>query len=399
VDYELEGVELWDGVEHRGPSTIRWSTDSADGRVVSVERSAAAVSGLSVLPGLIDTHVHLVGFAGPGAPDFLTWPLVTRPEEKVLHALANARAGLSGGVTTLRDLSADDVQFSLARALGAGVVDGPRILAYGMVGMTAGHADLFTPAAFPIRPPVADGPDACRALVRHWARAGADGIKIATSGGVLSVGDRSDWRNYTSEEIAAIVDEAHALGMRVAAHAHTENGIERALDAGVDSIEHATLITPDLAARMVAAGVTVAPTLLINDTIAAGGGGASPEQAQKASELVELRDSRMRSAAESGVDFVLGTDANGRHVGFGDEMREVRSMATTFGWPAERALAAATSRAAAAIGRGSDLGRVAPGYLADLVVVEGRPWENIDALDVSAIRAVVSRGRVVVGSL
>jgi imidazolonepropionase-like amidohydrolase len=384
-------LDLWDGTSHRGTSVVRWgSIDGDDDVIRSVEASdRGGNEEFSLIPGLIDTHVHLLGYAGVGTPDFLSWPLVTRPEEQVLHGLANARTALRAGVTTLRDLSADESQFSLARALNAGIVEGPRLLAFGMVGMTAGHADLFIPPAFPIRKPVADGPDACRALVRHWARAGADGIKIATSGGVLSVGDKSAWRNYTRPEIAAIVDEAHALGMKVAAHAHTADGIRIALEEGVDSIEHATLM--DDPAAVVSAGITVAPTLLINEVIAAGGAGASAEQAQKASALSEQRDAVLRAAADAGVDFVLGTDANARHVQFGDQLAEVRRMAAVFGWSAERALQAATSRAAAAIGR-PDLGRVEAGARADLVILRGKPWKNIDDLRVENIVAVFSRG-------
>lgn len=392
----IDGVHLWDGNDSRGVSTMSWTDDGVEGEITSIA-SSSTDSDLSVIPGLIDTHVHLIGNASSTPSGFLTWPLVTRAEEQVLHGLAHARRALVGGVTTLRDLSANEVQFSLRRGLDQGIVDGPRVLAYGMVSMTAGHGDLFTPPAVSERPPVADGPDACRALVRHWARAGADGIKIATSGGVLSVGDKAAWRNHTSAEIDAIVDEAHALGMRVAAHAHTPESIDIALEHGVDSIEHATVLPAAQAERIVASRISVAPTLLINDRIAQGIG-ADVEQAAKARALVQTRDELHRAAAELGVDFVLGTDANGFHVQFGEQMTEVREMARVFGWSAERALQAATSRAAAAIGR-DDLGRLAPGFPADFVVMRGRPWEAIDALDVGRIVAVVSRGRVVSGRL
>lgn len=395
----LRGVRLWDGEADAGPVDLTFAPQGRDGVVSSVTPAAdpSGAERLSVIPGLIDTHVHLVGDAAGGSAGFLTWPLVTRPEERVLHGLAHARRALAGGVTTVRDLSADDVQFSLRRGLEAGIVSGPRVIAHGMVSMTGGHGDLFTPPAVVDRPPVADGPDACRALVRHWARAGADGIKIATSGGVLSVGDKAAWRNHTPEEIAAIVDEAHALGMPVAAHAHTAAGIDVALDAGVDSIEHATLIEAPQAQRILAAGLTVAPTLLINDRIAAGTG-ANEEQAAKAGELVARRDALLRTAADIGVDFVLGTDANGFHVRFGEQMDEVREMARLFGWTPERALRAATSAAGRAVRR-ADLGRLAVGGPADLVVMRGRPWESIDDLRVENIVGVVARGRLVHGAL
>jgi imidazolonepropionase-like amidohydrolase len=392
----LDGVDLWDGAAHRGPSILRFARSGADAVVASIEPSSAP-SGLSAIPGLIDTHVHLIGESTGARVDFLTWPLTTRAEERVLHGLANARRALAAGVTTLRDLAADDVQFSLRRALDAGVVAGPRLVAHGVVGMTGGHADLFTPPAIADRPPVADGVDECRRLVRRWARAGADGIKIATSGGVLSIGDEVAWRNHTRAEIAAIVDEAHALGMRVAAHAHTAAGIEVAQAEGVDSIEHGTLITADQAVRAARAGVTVAPTLLINERIAAGRG-ASAEQAGAARELVVQRDALLRAAADAGVDLVLGTDANGFHVGFGEELEELRRMAAVLGWTAERALRAATANAADAIGR-PDLGRLVPGAKADLVIVDGRPWEDLDALRPDRVVAVISRGEVVSGAL
>lgn len=403
---------LWDGTTDRGTVTLDWTTDAVDGTITALNPASAGATdaggkspgrasadGLSIIPGLIDTHVHLVGHAGHGSADFLTWPLVTRPEEQTLHGLANARTALRAGVTTVRDLSADDIQFSLRRAIEQGVVDGPRMQAHGMVSMTAGHGDLFIPPAFPLRKLLADGPDECRKLVRHWARAGADGIKIATSGGVLSVGDKSAWRNYTGAEIDAIVDEAHALGLRVAAHAHTADGIDAAIRHGVDSIEHGTLLTGEQASLIAAAGITVAPTLLINDRIAAGENGVSPEQAEKAGELVGRRDALFRAAADAGVEFVLGTDANGHHVRFGDQMEEVRLMASIFGWTPARALESATSRAARALGASGTLGVLAPGAAADFVVLDGRPWEDIAELDVSRIVAVVSRGRVVAGAL
>lgn len=394
--HELTRVHVWDGGAHLGVGAVGWSAD----RIERVDVEAAeGEAELTVLPGLIDTHVHLIGNASDTPADFLSWPLTTRPEEQVLHGLAHARRALAVGVTTVRDLAADDVQFSLARALEAGVVEGPRVLAHGLVNMTGGHGDLFTPPAVVERKPVADGPDACRALVRRWARSGADGIKVPVSGGVLSVGDKASWRNYTDAEIAAIVDEAHALGMRVAAHAHTEDGIRRALAHGVDSIEHATKLTDALAQQMVAAGTTVAPTLLINDRIADGSVPVAPGQREIAQELVSGRDPVFRAAAAAGVEFVLGTDANGFHVGFADQWEELRAMARVFAWDAGRTLQAATSRAAAAIGRAGDLGRVAVGYAPDLVVVRGRVWEDPEALRPESIVAVVRRGRVVAGAL
>ncbi|GAA3474501.1 metal-dependent hydrolase family protein [Nonomuraea roseola] len=390
----LDGIPLWDGTQYRGPVDLTWEPDRIDG----VRPAAQRHDDLCVIPGLVDTHVHLVGYAGHGAmPDFATWPLVTTRDEQVLHGVAHAQRAMRHGVTTLRDLAGDEAQVALRRAFDAGVLQGPRIQVHGVVGMTAGHNDLFVPPAVPQRKPTADGPDECRKLVRTWARAGMDGIKLTTSGGVLSIGDKNGWRNYTRDEIRAVVDEAHALGMLVASHAHSEEGIRIAVEEGVDSIEHGTLLSHDLAETLAARGTPVAPTLLINEAIADGRVPVTPEAMEKAAELVARRNVLLREAARMGVRFVLGTDANGHHVRFGDQLAEVVHMTEILGMDAESALRAATSDAADAIG--APVGRIAQGLGADLVVLRGRPWERIEDLATENIVAVVSRGRLVAGAL
>ena len=392
----LSAIALWDGDQYRGTSTLTWSGD----RIEAVEPvEGEPEPELCVIPGLVDTHVHLVGHAGEGTADFATWPLVTTRDEQVLHGVAHAQRAMRGGVTTLRDLAADDAQVAIRRVFDAGILPGPRVLAHGMVGMTAGHNDLFVPPAFPLRKPVADGPDECRKLVRTWARAGMDGIKIATSGGVLSIGDRNGWRNQTPAEVEATVDEARALGMRVAAHAHSRAGIQAALDAGVDSIEHATLMSIEQAEAIAARGVTVGPTLLINEAIAAGSVPVTAQAMEKAAELVAARDELFAAAARAGVRFVLGTDANGHHVRFGDQMREVGLMTRVLGLDAQAALRSATSLAARSIGLGDRVGTLAVGMGVDFLVLRGRPWERIGDLRLENLVAVVSRGRVVSGDL
>lgn len=409
----LRGMSAWDGERDLGRVDIGWQ----DGYLTRVEvtdrttdgttdRTTAAPTGsddLTVIPGLVDTHVHLAGYAGPlgvpGAPDTFTWPLVATREEQVLHAAANAQRALRAGITTLRDLAADTMQAALSRVFDAGILLGPRLLAFGPVGMSAGHLDLFTPAAVTDRPPTADGADACRALVRRWARDGLTGIKIFTSGGVLSQGDKPGWRNHTDAEIAATVDEAHALGMRVAAHAHSADGIERALRHGVDSIEHATEMTPAQAEAAAARGIPIAPTLLINELIAAGRPGASEHSRRKAVDMVAARDEGFAAAAAAGVRFVLGTDASGYFVTFDGAWTELRRMAAVFGWAPRRVLRAATSDAADAVGLGDVTGRLTVGRSADLVLVRGRPQDDPEAWDPARVEAVVCRGRLVAGTL
>jgi len=391
----LDGIALWDGERDRGPSRISWSGD----RIEAVEPAADRYPGVAVIPGLIDTHVHLDTNAVTGAGPGDAWPLVTPPEEQALHVLGHTLRFAAAGVTTLRDLCASPVQIAVGRALDEGAVSGPRLLSFPPVGMTAGHGDLFTPPRFRHRPPVADSPDECRALVRRWAREGAHGIKVYTSGGILSMGDQVRWRNQTRAEIAATVDEAHALGLPVAAHSHTAEGIDIALAEGADSIEHGTGMTREQFGPLADRQVPVAPTLLINDLLAAGEGGVRPEAQAKAAAVVAGRAGTLRAAAQAGVRFVLGTDANGRFVRHGGQHDELRQMQSAFGWSAERVLVAATADAAAAIGRGSTLGRVAPGHAPDLVIVRGRPWLDLGELTTGNIVAVICRGRLVSGAV
>ncbi len=392
----IDGITVWDGRQDIGPCTFAWEGD----RITTVTTAPELRwPELCILPGLVDTHVHLVGHAGPGHADFATWPLTTTPEEQVLHGVAHAQRAMRLGVTALRDLAGDGAQIAIRRAFDAGVLVGPRLRVHCVVGMTGGHADLFIPPAVARRKPVADGPDECRRLVRTWARAGADGIKVTTSGGVLSMGDRSAWRNYTREEVNAIVDEAHALGLPVAAHAHSSAGIQVALEEGVDSIEHATLMTAEQAHRAAAQEVTVAPTLLINDAIANASVRVSREAQEKAVQLVADRDGLLRYAAKAGVRFVLGTDANGSHVAFGDQMKEVARMSEVLGLGAEEALRAATSQAAKTIGLGAEVGVIEAGRGADFLIMRGRPWRDLADLRTDRLVAVVARGQIVAGSL
>lgn len=395
----ISGLALWDGDADRGTSTLEWTGDRIDSVTPSEASTSADAAEYSIIPGLIDTHVHLDSSAGAAPGDWMTWPLITPASERSLHVLAHARRAAAAGVTTLRDLAGSEVQLSAARALDAGLIPGPRVLVHGPVGMTAGHGDLFVPPHYPHRAPVADSPDECRKLVREWARQGVDGIKIFTSGGVLSIGDKVGWRNQTPQEIAATVDEAHALGMLVAAHTHTADGVDIALEFEVDSIEHGTGILERHWDTLLERNIPVAPTLLINDAIAQRRIAVSDDAAEKGQAVVAERDANFVGAAAAGIRFVLGTDANGIFVRFGDQLEELRLMRSAFGWSAERALKAGTSDAADAIRLTTRTGRLQTGLGADFIVVRGRPWEDLDVLTSENIVAVVARGELVAGSI
>jgi imidazolonepropionase-like amidohydrolase len=392
----LEHVDLWDGRTHRGNVRITWH----DGVITAVEPTGDdAPSGFSLIPGLVDTHVHLdVPVASAGTAD-LSWATITPQAEQALHVAGNAQQFARHGVTTLRDMWSSAPQFAAVRAFRDGVLAGPRLLANGPVGMTGGHGDLFTPPGVTDRPPVADGVDECRRLVRRWARDGADGIKIYTSGGILSLGDEVGWRNHTRAETETIVDEAHALGKKVGAHALSAEGIDIALAVGVDSIEHGTGLLPRHIADLVQRQLPIAPTLIVHEAILAGSDPRRAEARAQTAPIVEHRDTNFAAAAAAGVRFVLGTDANGRLVPYDGAQRELRRMRELFGWTAERTLVAGTSDAADSLGLGTTTGTLAPGFSADFLLVRGRPWLDLDDLQTDNIEAVVARGRVLDGSL
>ena len=175
--------------------------------------------------------------------------------------------------------------------------------------------------------------------------------------------------------------------------------VEIALELGADSIEHGTGLAQQHIARLLKRNMSIAPTLMINDIIAEARVPVSAEAQEKAKAVVAERDLFFPQAGAAGVRFVLGTDASGIFVRFGDQLEEVRLMKRMFGWSAERALVAATSDAADALAMGSTVGHIAPGFGADFVIVKGRPWENIDDLRSENVTAVVSRGAVIAGEL
>ncbi|MBY8859088.1 amidohydrolase family protein [Nocardia sp. CA2R105] len=353
--------------------------------------------GATLLPGLIDCHVHLRANAAARPADVHLWNMVNSAETQTLHALANARTALYSGFTTVRDMAGSRLEAAVRDAIGARVLDGARVVAAGLVGMTAGHGDMFCPATMDERRmwAPADGVDECRKRVREYARLGMDLIKICTSGGTLSAGDRTEWRNYTLAEVDTIVDEAHALGLRVAAHAHTRAGIETALTAGVDTLEHGSELDERLVERMLEQGTALCPTLSISEFMVERGRerGLAPEQLDKARALRERRLESVRLAYRSGVRLIAGTDSSNT-VRFGAHARELQLLHQEIGLSPLEALTAATSAAAEALGLGERTGVVAPGRWADLLVVDGDPVRDLGVLsEPGRLRAVFQGGR------
>src|SRR5437763_548438 len=210
---------------------------------------------------------------------------------------------------------------------------------------------------------------------------GVDFIKLCTSGGVLSIGDENEWRNYTMQETLAIVDEAYALGKRVAAHAHTRAGIRQALEAGVDTLEHGSSLDDELIEMMLARGTWLCPTLAITEYILTSG----EERGLPASALAKARALRpgqldgIRGAYRAGVPLFAGTDSCNTFA-FGRHAWELELLQRHIGLSALEAIVAATASAAAALGLGAGTGTVEAGKWADLLVVDGDPLEDLRLL-------------------
>lgn len=349
------------------------------------------LTGLTLIPGLIEMHSHLLLHPYDETP----WDdqvLKESLELRTIRAVTAAKATLEAGFTTVRDLGTEGAGYAdvaLRDAIAQGMIPGPRVFAATRAIVATG---CYGPSGFDPRWEVpkgaqeVTGPVEMRKVVREQIAAGADWIKVY-----------ADYRRrpgvttptLTQEEMAAAVDEARSAGLPVAAHAYTEEGIRRAVLAGVRTIEHGTYVTDDLLALMKQKGVALIPTLTASEAVSryAGWKPGTPEPQR----IQETREMFTR-ALKSGV-----TIANGSDVGVfahGQNARELELM-VAYGMSPKEALRAATATAAAVLGRGKDLGKIAPGYVADLVAVKGDPLTGISAIERPAV--VVKEGRVAVG--
>ncbi len=376
-----------------------------DGRIAEVgERSSVRIpddaevledDDLTLLPGFMDMHVHLAT-SGTNLVRFLMTP----PSLALLESVPNCARTLAAGVTTVRDAGNTPVGVRLASE--AGYFPAPRMeLAIGLLSQTGGHGDDWMPcgahlwADIDVPHPVVDGVDGMRRKVREVLRAGADWIKLCTSGGVLSPGDLPDHAQFSIDEIRVAVEEAAVVGKRVMAHAMSPAGIRNALIAGVTSIEHGCLLDEAGIALMKEKGAFLVPTLVApGDVVAgakAGGGGLPPEMVEKAERVGALHRAAVSAAIAAGVKVAMGTDAAvGPH---GKNLREL-GMMVRCGMTPMQAIVAST-RVPAELLRRSDVGTLQAGKIADVVGVRGDPLENIDRLaDPGQIRLVIKDGRV-----
>jgi imidazolonepropionase-like amidohydrolase len=355
---------------------------------------------LTLLPGLMDLHVHLGAQAGINFPRILMTPASL----ELLHAVPNCAATLQAGFTTVRDAGLTPVGVKLA--VERSLFPGPRMeIAVSILGQTGGHSDPWMPCgvAIPLGAPldvpdgVVDGIDGMRRKVREVLRAGANWIKLCTSGGVLSASDDPDAAQLTVEEIAVAVYEAAAVGKRCMAHAMSARGIKNALQAGVMTIEHGCFLDEEGIAMMKAKGAALIPTLVAPRDVIAGAernpGSLPPMMVDKARQTIQQHRASVHAAIESGVIVAMGTDAGvGAH---GENARELALMVEA-GMTSMQAIEA-TTRVPAEVLRVQDrLGTLAAGKVADLIALEGDPLADIGLFnDRSRVRLVVKNGLVV----
>jgi imidazolonepropionase-like amidohydrolase len=376
----FQGGKVFDGT---GASLADADVVIEEGKIIEVGSGldgdhAVDCSGKALLPGLFDCHVHL---NGRYEDDELT--LQHRPFSYQFFLIAeNLRITLALGITTVRDAAGADL--GLKKAVEDGVLIGPRMqLSVTMLSQTGGHNDEWLPSGgksggevtYPGMPDgVCDGVDGCREKVREVVRAGADVIKIASSGGFFSPSDDPRHPHFAQDELDTIVATAADLEVPVMSHAHGPEGIKRAVLAGVRSVEHGTYLNEECAELMVERGTWLVPTLTAGDTTEelAKDPKLAPEVREKFVGLGRPEFDAMRLAAEAGLKVAMGTDCPVAPHGW--NLNELKHMAN-HGFTPEQALHAATKSAAELMGLDDRLGTLEPGKIADVVVVDGDPLD------------------------
>lgn len=350
------------------------------------------LGGATILPGLIDMHTHITARAESGGYRALA---VSLPA-KAISGVANAAKTLQAGFTTLRNVGAEGfADVALRDSINAGETIGPRLFVSGPpIGATGGHCDknLLPEEYHMVGEGVADGPDAVRHKVREDHKYGADLIKLCATGGVLSKGDSVGGQQLGYDEMKAAVDEAHMLGLKVAAHAHGTAGINDAIRAGVDTIEHASLADAESIALAKQKGAVFDMDIYNDDFILAEGAkmGILPESLDKERAIGRQQRETFKRAVQAGVTMTFGTDAG--VYPHGDNGKQFAKM-VEWGMTPMQAIQAATSTAAKVLGSlGNDLGAIAPGKYADIIAVSGDPIATIGELE--HVRFVMKGGVV-----
>lgn len=352
------------------------------------------LTGYTLLPGFIDMHTHLTSIDNDGG-DLAV--LKETAAHGAIYATVNAKKTLDAGFTTVREAgSTDYVDVVVRDAITRGLIPGPRIHAAGpALGSTGGHADVngWSPnLKIPGTGAIVDGVDEARKQVRLNVKYGADQIKVVATGGILSVGDAVGAKQFSDEELKAVVEEATRLGRKVMAHAHAGDGLKSAVMAGVASIEHGSLVDDEAITLMKAHGTYLVPTLIILEEIVTDGArkGVPANSVAKAKAIAAERRVRLRTAYQRGVKFALGTDATSDIHGRNGE--EFKYMVDILGATPMDAITIGTMNAATLLGAEKDIGSVSTGKLADIVAVLGNPLDDVTRL---ARVAFVMKGGVV----
>jgi imidazolonepropionase-like amidohydrolase len=374
-----------------------------DGRIKEIAKgnanpfqadSVIDLSSKTVVPGLIDLHVHLTGDPGGDFRDEAVDP----DEWGVVMGVKNAALTVKAGFTTVREAgSAQNTAFVLRRGTAEGKIVGPRIVAAGpALSIVGGHGDVtgFRKDVLSALDTgyTCTGPLECAEKVRKASRLGSDVIKITATGGVLSQQGRGLEAHFTDAEMKSIADTAHSLGLKVMAHAHGARGIEAASAAGIDTIDHGTFADDAALKVMKAKGTVLVPTLMALEGVRArlGKGVYTPTVEVKARQALEAAGRQVTRAKAMGVTVAFGTDAGVfEHGSNGGEF----ALLVKAGMTSTEALASATTVAAKALGMENDIGRIAVGYSADMVAVNENPITNIRTLEKP--EWVMVRGRIV----
>jgi imidazolonepropionase-like amidohydrolase len=349
----------------------------------------------TVVPGLVDSHVHL-----ESRYDVPWWQDAVRTQEyDVAVGIHHAGITVRAGVTTVRDLgSGPRVMFAVRDAIRDGLAVGPRILASGpAISIPGGHGDVngFRPEVVQAMSAgnTCSGADDCAQRVRELSRSGADVIKVTVTGGVLSQQNRGFDQHFTDAELGAIVAAARLLGLKTAAHAHGARGVEAAARAGFDSVEHAAFADEAALKAMRAAGTWLVPTLSTSNAYRErlGTGFYSPAVEAKAKQRLAEIGKSIALAKKLGVKIALGTDLGVyRH---GTNAGEIALMVKHAGFTPREALIAGTVHSAELLGLADEIGTLARGKSADIVAVDGDPFEDAQAM--TRVRFVMARGNIV----
>jgi imidazolonepropionase-like amidohydrolase len=395
----FRGGSVFDGT---GAEPRRADVTVEDGRIVDVGPGldgdeAVELTGRTLLPGLFDCHVHVV------LSHVDVWRGANTPfSYRFYEAARNLRSTLRIGITSIRDAGGADL--GIKQALEDGLIDGPRMqISLAMLSQTGGHGDdwLVSGAVVPllaehpgVPSAIVDGPDEMRRKVRELHRMGADVVKVATSGGVLSPRDNPAHAHFRPAELEVLVEEATAAGMFVMAHAQAADGIRNAVRAGIRSIEHGIFLDDEGIDLMLEHGTWLVPTLVAPQGVidaAAAGVTFPPGVLDKATAVVEVHREAVRRAVAAGVRIAMGTDSG--VTPHGNNLRELALMAAV-GMSPGAVLEATTRSAARLLGVDADLGTIEPGKLADLVVVDGDPYafetlaDRIDGVWLGGRRAI-----------